>query len=57
LRAGGGFVSGDDDRVFGARVQAGEPEPGEGAEPGSAQVPGEVVVAGGGDLAGGAAAR
>lgn len=52
----GGFVSGDDDGVFGVGVQAGEAEAGEGAEPGGPQVPGDVVVAGGGDLAGGAAA-
>ena len=56
LAGPGGFVAGDDDRVVGVGVQAGEAEVGEGAEPGGAQPGGEVVVAGGGDLAGGAAA-
>jgi hypothetical protein len=51
----GGFPAGDDDRVFGVGVQAGEAEVGEGAEPGGAQPGGEVVAAGGGDFAGGAA--
>jgi hypothetical protein len=56
LAGPGGFVAGDDDRVFGAGVQAGEAGVGQGAEPGGAQPGGDVVVAGGGDLAGGAAA-
>ena len=55
LAGPGGFVAGDDDRVFGVGVQAGEAEVGERAEPGGAQ-PGDLVLAGGGDLAGGAAA-
>ena len=33
----GGLVAGDDDGVFGAGVQAGEAEVGQGAEPGGAQ--------------------
>ena len=51
----GGLVAGDDDRVFGVGVQAGEAEVGQSAETGGAQLAGDVVVAGGGDLAGGAA--
>jgi len=46
LACPGGLAAGNDDRVFGVGVQAGEPEVGESAEPGVAQ-------AGGGDLAGG----
>jgi hypothetical protein len=37
LAGPGGFVAGDDDRVFGVGVQAGEAEVGERAEPGGAQ--------------------
>jgi len=55
LAGPGGFVSGDDDGVAGAGVQAGEAGVGEGAEPGCAEPLCEVVTAGGGDLAGGAA--
>jgi hypothetical protein len=55
LAGPGGFVGGDDDRVVGVGVQAGEAEVGEGAEPGVAQAGGDAVVAGGGDLADGAA--
>jgi hypothetical protein len=55
LAGRGGFPAGDDNRVAGIGVQAGEPEVGQGAEPGTAQPVCEVVVAGCGDLAGGAA--
>jgi hypothetical protein len=41
----GGLVAGDDDRVAGVGVQAGEAEVGEGAEPGGAQPGGDVVAA------------
>src|SRR5690348_8216929 len=51
LACRGGLVAGDDGRVAGIGVQAGEPEVGQGAGPGGAQPGGEVVVAGGGDLA------
>ena len=47
LAGRGGFPAGDDDRVFGAGVQAGEPEAGQGAGPGGAQMGGEVAVPGG----------
>jgi hypothetical protein len=48
----GGFPAGDDDRVVGVGVQAGEAEVG---EPGGAQPLCDVVVPGGADLAGGTA--
>jgi hypothetical protein len=56
LAGPGGFAAGDDDRVAGVGVQAGESQVGESAEPGGAQPAGDVVVPDGGDLAGGTAA-